>query len=119
MPCSGVLLGLIPGRTPKPVFSPSARPPERGVYPTALRGGGAGSRGRCPPRGWAVAGRGALTARGEEAHLPQEEGGVHVAQGLLHILKAAAPGQGQETKGVRPYDGEPRGPAPHPTEARG
>lgn len=36
----------------------------------------------------------ALTARGEEAHLPQEEGGVHVAQGLLHVPKAGVAGPG-------------------------
>lgn len=61
MPCSGVLLGLIPGRTPKPVFSPSARPPERGVYPTALRGGG-GEQGALPST-WVGGGRQGCTYR--------------------------------------------------------
>lgn len=32
--------------------------------------------------------RNELTARGKEAHLPQEEGSVHMAQGLLHIPEA-------------------------------
>lgn len=35
----------------------------------------------------------ALTARDEEAHLPQEEGGVHVVQRLLHVPEAGARGQ--------------------------
>lgn len=33
-------------------------------------------------------GQDTLTTHGEEAHLPQEEGGVHMAQGLLHVLEA-------------------------------
>ena len=40
----------------------------------------------------------ALTPRGEEGHLPQEEGRVQVAQGLLHALQAGAARPGQENK---------------------
>lgn len=40
----------------------------------------------------------ALTSRGEEGYLPQEEGCVQVAQGLLHILQAGAARPGQENK---------------------
>lgn len=60
----------------------------------------------------------ALTARGEEAHLPQEEGGVHVAQGLLHVPKAGVAGPGRENKPEdEPYHREGRVPAPHPRQA--
>lgn len=42
--------------------------------------------------------RGTLTASGKEAHLPQKEGGVHVAQGLLHVLEAGVAQPGRENK---------------------
>ena len=70
-----------------------------------------GGRGTALGAGAQWRARDALTARGEEAHLPQEEGGVHVVQGLLHILKAAAARPGRENKPEdKPYNSEPRSP---------
>lgn len=42
--------------------------------------------------------RGALTAGVEEAHPPQEEAGIHMAQGLLHVLETGVARPGQENK---------------------
>ena len=54
---------------------------------------------RSPPRAHPRQQAGeALTPCGEEGHLPQEEGRVQVAQGLLHALQAGAARPGQENK---------------------
>lgn len=78
--CSDLLLERWPtGRTLKLTFFPSPGGTSVGSLPQCQAHS---TRGR--------GGQDALTTCGEEAHLPQEEGGVHMAQGLLHVPEAGA-----------------------------
>lgn len=94
------------------MFFLSPKLPQQGAYlstPPQLPTVGGGQRQA----------RGALTACGEEAHLSQEEGGIHMVQRLLHVLKAGGSGQGMKTNQRTHLTTEKTEPSPNPIpEAR-
>ena len=73
---------------------------------------------RSPPQALGWRGRDALTACGEEAHLPQEEGGVHMVQGLLNIPEAAVARAREHSRGQTSQQRKQKPPASDSREAR-